>query len=632
MSGNISMQPDASELVPGRVVSGRFIIRAPVSTDGFGELVAAQDQKTGQAVCLRTLRNPAFAAHLRAIVKAIGDLSHPNLVATYGLAQTERGAPLIVQGMIEGQHVAAFALAHVGGKPVSLRGAFNVVAHVCNALSVVHATGPHGAVRPGAVWIGTDGRVQLADLVIARAALAAGGTAGLPDAEAAYLAPELKMGQPPGVASDLFGLGALLYVLLTGRSPMDAFVPPSQAHPEATSAVDQELLRALSPDPRARHATPEAFRLALLPLMGGAEQETRDDFGVDVEVEVSLASMPPSRAPGSNGQAVNVPRAPRLPRESGPQAGMRVSLADGFRVSIVEDETEAAAARERRSLGEVALKDVLAKITEDDAPRWMLVKEGMDHGPFSGRQVVNMIVQGNARADHELMNTDTGRRGKISEFGEFTEFLAQYELKRSEEERVQKLKKSEVQEKRGAVFKVGIGIGALALVGLVVGLYAITRSGAENGGRGSADASDLYKRGSVELSGSAGILPIPKPGSGGARRPGGGGGGGGMSYEDAMMQAVDIGSAAAGGEQQLSAAAVAGVMNRQLNGIFDACVRGSVGNVQVDLAIAGSGQVLGVSVRAGDANFQRCVASQVRRVRFPSFSAPRMGARYSFGT
>jgi hypothetical protein len=108
--------------------------------------------------------------------------------------------------------------------------------------------------------------------------------------------------------------------------------------------------------------------------------------------------------------------------------------------------------------------------------------------------------------------------------------------------------------------------------------------------------------------------------------------GAGASYEDAMMVAIDIGSAASGGEQQLNAGTVAGVMNKNLNRIFDSCVKGSVGKVTVDIAIAGSGQVMGVSVRAGDAGFQRCVADQVRRVRFPAFSAPRMGARYSFDT
>ena len=47
--------------------------------------------------------------------------------------------------------------------------------------------------------------------------------------------------------------------------------------------------------------------------------------------------------------------------------------------------------------------------------------------------------------------------------------------------------------------------------------------------------------------------------------------------------------------------------------------------------VAGVGDLEGVSVDGVDGGLQRCVADQVRRIHFPSFSAPRMGARYSFG-
>lgn len=637
MTGSALSAPSSgSEFEPGRVIGGRFEVQGIPHVDGFGPQVPALDRKTGRPVSLRVVSSPAIAAQLRAHVKAASDLSHPNLLPTYGLAQTEQGVALIVQGPIAGRHLADYAQARrAGGKPVSLRGAYNVVAHVCNALTAVHATGAHGAVRPSAVWIGDDGRVLLGDLVLARAAFTAGGSAGLDEEEAAYLAPEIKVGGAPMPASDLFGLGALLYVLLTGRSPNDVFIAPSEAHPDAHRRIDAELLRALSPDPAARHPSPEAFRAALLAAMGETEQESREDFGVDVEVEVNLASVAPSRpssariSQGPGPVLPAVPKAPRVPSIPGaPQVGARVSINEEFRMSIVEDDEEANAARARRSLGEVDLKDVLAKITEDDAPRWMLVKAGMDHGPFSGRQVVNMIVQGDALREHELMNTDTGNRGKIGDFPEFHDFLAQYELRRGEQERAAALQKSETSEKHGAFFKIGIGIAAVAILGAAGGYYALTRSNATDDERGAAEAGDLYKRGALEITGSAGILPMRRGGGGGARRAGGGGGGGAMSYEDAMMQAVDIGSAAGGGEQTLSAQTVAGVMNRQVNQIANAC--NADGKVTVDMAIAGSGQVVGVSVNAATPAIQSCVADQVRRVRFPSFSAPRMGARYSF--
>lgn len=619
------------------MIAGRFESHGLLHQDGFGEVLNASDQKTNKPVSLRRLRSEPLAQQARAVLRDLGAFQHPNVVPTFGVLGTG-DATVLVQGPLTGQHLSAFVAARrAGGKPVSLRGAYNVVAHLCNALTAIHATGPHGGLRPSCVWIGDDGRVQLADLVIARAALGAGGTGGLPEAEVAFLAPELKGGNAPSPASDIFGLGALLYVLLTGRSPQEAFVAPSQAHPEGTAALDAELMRALAADARARHATADQFRTSLLALVSDAEQETTSDFGVDVEVEVNLASIPPSRRPERRtGEIqIEIPNAPRVPQGLGatPEIGSRVSLGEAFRPSLVEiDESEFVAARERRPLGEVDLKDVLAKITEDDSPRWMVVKNGMDHGPFSGRQLVNMIVQGEAQRDHELLNSDTGRRGKVEAFPEFQDFLAQYERTRAERERAEALASAETRETRSTFFKLGIGLGAVALIGLAAGIYALSRSGADTGS--SADAElDMYKRGELEISGSAGILPAPKPGTRRAGGRGAAGGGGGLSYEDAMMQAVDLGSSASGGgEQQLNAGTVAGVMNKHLNQLYGACVRGDPGKVKVDIAIAGSGQVLGVSVSAGDNGLQRCVADQVRRIRFPSFSAPRMGARYTFGS
>jgi len=54
------------------------------------------------------------------------------------------------------------------------------------------------------------------------------------------------------------------------------------------------------------------------------------------------------------------------------------------------------------------------------------------------------------------------------------------------------------------------------------------------------------------------------------------------------------------------------------------------GQVRIDMAIGGNGRVLGASVRNGSPGFQRCVAGRVRQIRFPAFSAARMGASYTF--
>ncbi|MET0341834.1 MAG: protein kinase [Polyangiales bacterium] len=618
----------------GQVVAARFELLERLYHDGFGDVFSARDRKTGQAVSMRALASDAVANGVRGALRELVGFTHPNVLPSLGVIG-EPGLAWLVQGAVEGQSLAAFVAARVGKQPVSLRGAYNVIAHVCNALTALHQTGPHGAIRPGCVWIGSDGKVQVGDLAVARATLQLGGAGGLPDDEVAYLAPEIKSGGAPTPQSDIFGVGALLYVLLTGRSPRDAFIAPSQAHAEASPALDAELMRALGPDPRVRHASPDAFRTALLALLADAEQESTEDFGVDVEVEVNLASLPPSRRPGkrSTGEIpIEIPKAPRMPGMQLGAVEMKQKPAhEAFRPSIVEiDDSELLASRKAEPLAEADLKGVYTKITEDDAPRWMLMKAGMDHGPFSGRQIVNMIVKGEALREHELTNTDTRRHGKIGEFAEFGEFLAQYELRRGEQERAEALTHADRRESRSAMFKLAVGVGAVALIGLGGAIYALSRGSADK--HEGADAQlDMYKRGELEISGSAGILPPPRAGT---RRSSGvpsGGSGAGLSYEDAMMQAVDLGSATGGGEQQLSAGTVAGVINRNLNQIYNACVKGTPGEVRVDVAIGGSGQVMGVTVTAKEPALSRCVGDQVRRIRFPSFSAPRMGARYVFG-
>lgn len=104
-----------------------------------------------------------------------------------------------------------------------------------------------------------------------------------------------------------------------------------------------------------------------------------------------------------------------------------------------------------------------------------------------------------------------------------------------------------------------------------------------------------------------------------------------------MNVPIDLGDATGSGSQaRLSPGDVASTMNRSLNSIYNACVvpelrrGGALGNVTIDIAIAGSGSVMGVSARAGSGEFKTCIRNQVSRVRFPSFAAPRMGARYSF--
>jgi serine/threonine-protein kinase len=586
------------------------------------------------------------------------------------------GARFIACEWLEGQPLTiVVARKNAEGEKLSLRGAYNVIAHIARALDAAHQAGLcHGALRPAVVWISKAGRVKIAELGIARAILKNAGAVALGATEQPFLAPEVRGGAAPNIRTDVFGIGGLLYTMLTGRSAGEDFVPPSVAHPEAGPEIDAILLKCLAADPAARYASPEEVRAALSPHCGGGQGEDEAEsgkLGIDIDIDVDMAVSeipPPSKAASvampANLRAPAAPVAPAAPAQKpaapaqkpaapaqkpaapaqkpaavmpklvtnaeAPRVGARVSIHEEFRASIPQP-----AAVIRPS--EVDLGKLVHQITENDAARWMVEKDRLDHGPFAGRELINMIANGEVLGDHSLLNMDTGERKQVCEYPEFIEFVEQYRLKKAALDEKSAIASAAKVEKASNAAKFMIASGVVVSILLLVGVYFLTRQSEQTRTVADADLADLYERGEVQIEGSAGILPDPPRGSGGrrsgARRAGGGAG---TSYEDAMNQVVEIGDATrSGGEGRLSPAQVVGAMNGRINTLFS-CVSEelrsgrTLGRVRVDLAIAGSGQVLGSSVRAGSPEFQRCVQQRVAAVRFPSFGAPRMGASYTF--
>lgn len=627
------VRPPGIGLAPGSVVGGRFEIVRAAGEDALGALLAAKDQKTGRPIAVRVLApgliaTPAAMETLRSEVKTAASIQHRNVVGTYGMGQDKgTGSRFVATEWVAGSSLASVVEEkRRSDTPMSLRGAYNVVAHVCSALDAAAEKGVfHGALRPSVVIVTEAGHVKVSNFGLDQAIVKTAGPAALGAKEQPYLAPEVKGGREPDPRSDVFGLGGLLYAMLTGRSAADDFVPPSKAHPEAGPALDAVLLKCLATDPGQRYPSPRAVKEALVGLTSGTQPaHDKEDFGVDIDLDVDIGSMPPPATTSSPEADVMPPARPSL-SGSAPRVGQRVALDESFRDGgpIVAPVASA----------EVDLGSLLGKITENDAARWMVVKDNLDHGPFSGRELVTLILKGEILGEHGLLNIDTGERRKVGDAPEFSEFVEQWRLNKREADHKLALARSAKVEKVSNVTKIAVlaGVGGLLLTSVVV--FLTTRPDIQEEGRTDAELADLYERGEIEISGTAGVLDEP-PRRGGGRQGGRshGGRGGSLSYEEAMNQIADLGSAAGGGsERRLTPQQVAGVMNANINRLVPCLSRGSGGgSVRIDMAILGSGQVQGASVRNGTPAFQQCVASRVRQIRFPSFPAPRMGASYTF--
>jgi hypothetical protein len=656
MSVHVSAEPELSQvpIANGSVVGGRFEIESPADSDALGQTFAARDQKTKRPIAIYVLAHDvlgqALIDQIRDEARAAAKLKHKSLVAIYGVGTHAGDQHFIAREWVSGQNASRLiAERKAQRRSLSVRGVYNVIAHVCKALGALHEVGYHGALRPSVVWVSKSGRVKVGDLGVGAALVKARRVELLPSEEQAFLAPEVKTGGDVDARADVFGLGALLYALLTSRSPMDAFVIPSQVRPDATPDLDALMMRCLALDRNQRFSSTDDVLRALLPLVAAAPEPAANDFDVEVEIDVDIAaSLAPPRPDAGGSASIPVviihdsvaPPAGDAPRPPLPLAAGRANPA--YAAPKLPGRPIAAAPPmppTPQASGD-ELGDLTARLTKNDAPRWMAVKEGMDHGPFTARELIKMIVDGEILEQHTVFNMSSNDRKPLSEHSDFAPFVHQYKLRRDEQEHAAALSHSSKVETRSTAAKfviLAVSIGALVLAGAG---YLMSRQAGREHERSDADLAALYESGQVKISGTAGILQHTAR-AGGARRASGGGspnssGGGFSSYEDAMNQAMELGDATkGGGERQLTSTDVAGVMNRELNRMFG-CVGeelrhgGKLGRVTIDLAILGSGRVLGASVSAGSGSFQKCLVTKLRDVHFPNFPAPRMGARYSF--
>jgi serine/threonine-protein kinase len=158
-------------------------------------------------------------------------------------------------------------------RPLTVGDAGQLVLAVLDVLARIHDRGwVHGDVAPSNILVArvAPARVGLIDFGLARRIAADGGSdeiCGTPP----YMAPEVSVGAPASVASDLYGVGVVLRELLTGTPFMgwrDAGASPSEA-------LDEVIWSAVRPDPAARCATALALREALARALAASERSLR---------------------------------------------------------------------------------------------------------------------------------------------------------------------------------------------------------------------------------------------------------------------------------------------------------------------------------------------------------------------
>jgi len=219
----------------------------------MGGVFAAVDQRLGRAVALKMLR-PDLAADARARERFLREamiaasIRHPNVVRTFDVGDAPQG-PYLIQELLEGRTL--------GIEQLPPRRALAIVRDIASALRTIHEQGfVHCDVKPANIML-VDGetRAVLLDFGIARDA---GADASSLIATPLYLAPERAFGAAPTAASDLYSLGIVLYVLLSGQPPFNG----TNIHALLVQHQNEALPPLALADPSAKALEAIAVRLA----------------------------------------------------------------------------------------------------------------------------------------------------------------------------------------------------------------------------------------------------------------------------------------------------------------------------------------------------------------------------------
>jgi hypothetical protein len=284
--------------VGGRPV-GDYELLAELGRGGMGVVYKAYQRGLGRTVALKrmlpgALPGPAELRRFHAEVEAAAALQHPNIVRVYEVGEVD-GCPYYSMDLVEGGSLAQ----RLRAGPLPGRVAAGYLAAVARAIQHAHDHGIlHRDLKPENVLIDPDDRPVVTDFGLAKRLGAdaqrtrTGAVLGTPG----YMSPEQATGKKVlTTAVDVYGLGALLYALLTGRSPFLAEtpletltqvlentpVPPRLLNPGVDRDLETICLQCLQKDPARRYASAAALADDLDRYLAGEPIQARSVNLVD---------------------------------------------------------------------------------------------------------------------------------------------------------------------------------------------------------------------------------------------------------------------------------------------------------------------------------------------------------------
>jgi tRNA A-37 threonylcarbamoyl transferase component Bud32 len=281
---------------------GEFELLSEIASGGMGVVYKARHKRLNRIVALKTI-HPGVAGpsndvvrRLRIEAKVVAALDHPNIVPLYEIGE-QGGFPYLILKLITGGDLER----HVPRLAQNPRAAARLIAKVARTVHFAHLHGVlHRDLKPSNILLDSRGEPHLTDFGLAKCIETESGLTqtGLILGTPAYMAPEQLQGRrhETTTAADIYGVGAVLYKLLTGHPPFQAEtvyelldlliecepVPPRTYSPEVDRDLEAICLKCLEKEPCRRYDSAAALAADLDRWLAGSPIKARPPGRVEL--------------------------------------------------------------------------------------------------------------------------------------------------------------------------------------------------------------------------------------------------------------------------------------------------------------------------------------------------------------
>lgn len=236
------------QTMPDELVGMRFgawLVTEEVARGGMGAVLRAEraDGQFEKTVALKVIKPGRYSSltgnRFLDEMRLLARLEHPNIVRLIDGGISDEGIPWFAMEFVEGIPITE----HADEKKLSIEARIRLVVDTCQAVEHAHRNlVVHGDIKPSNILVTDRGQIRLVDFGIARSLSDQDAVTLLPRFTPSYASPELATGDSTTTVSDVFGLSAVLYELLSGKPPRSA--ESTTTHTDFRALMSKPILSA----------------------------------------------------------------------------------------------------------------------------------------------------------------------------------------------------------------------------------------------------------------------------------------------------------------------------------------------------------------------------------------------------